>query len=875
MEEYSPVDFNKPGNCSINKVREEKTVKVRIHLHDQPYRSKPEGRQIQEISSTITRKITETGIQELAVLAGEEGRAFTPAVFQGARRKENFICQQVYALDFDEGFSIKQFEERAEKYDIKPAFLYQTFSSTAANPRFRAVFVNDCEIADAEAASILIRMLQMIFTEADPGCKDVSRIFFGGKALYYIHPRAVMNLFDLALSLQAYLADQNKKNYGRKIVQVGRKLNVEVKNKILCIHRFDQIHKEEKSEDFNAMTSIILVNAQKSSLFYVIEKAQTKEGHRCSRCKKRNGSGRARNVTARLLKEECMLFKDFCETEIAHDFKFLIATNLLQMHNGKQLFFSGRISHVEKWEQTWKYLKHNEYFPWKCGRSGCPYYEQCGSATILERMTDKIRKTRDETFVDIHEAEKLLGEAMEEAVMSGGKGIHLIMAQTALGKTYTYCRIVKKYHTKKPFMIVVPTNKLQEEVGRELEGMEVPVFLTANIDALLERLHLPELKAEVEVLYKRGFGFRVKSLIKNYIKENRGELGVWQLKKLREYLASSDKLDGSACVVTTHVMFLSLPYEKISRYEVIVDEDLLMTVFKNTSSVSFGEMKLALETAAVPKKKAGIIQKLLCAGHGDMVKGNNEELTLEELQRLYDQDLQINTSFTDFLQADIYHVDVENGKVDFFNARKIPDMKMTVVSATLNEELYRNYCRGSKIFTAAVPAAKYKGKLIQYSAHSMSRSNMENIGFGIIMEKVDEIVGDLERNVITFKKFSPDAEIYFGKTEGFNEYKGKDLAVIGTPHNVPFLYNLIGAYLGYRTDDRLSVRYVENGMYAFPFMTFRDKEIRNLQFYFIESELEQAIGRARILRHDCTVYLFSNFLCRQAQLRQEICFPEE
>ena len=85
MEEYSPVDFNKPGNCSINKVREEKTVKVRIHLHDQSYRSKPEGRQIQEISSTITRKITETGIQELAVLAGEEGRAFTPAVFQGAK----------------------------------------------------------------------------------------------------------------------------------------------------------------------------------------------------------------------------------------------------------------------------------------------------------------------------------------------------------------------------------------------------------------------------------------------------------------------------------------------------------------------------------------------------------------------------------------------------------------------------------------------------------------------------------------------------------------------------------------------------------------------------------------------------------------------
>jgi hypothetical protein len=36
----------------------------------------------------------------------------------------------------------------------------------------------------------------------------------------------------------------------------------------------------------------------------------------------------------------------------------------------------------------------------------------------------------------------------------------------------------------------------------------------------------------------------------------------------------------------------------------------------------------------------------------------------------------------------------------------------------------------------------------------------------------------------------------------------------------------------------------------------------------IESDLEQAVGRARLLRYDCTVNLFSNFPLRQAVMRE-------
>ena len=58
---------------------------------------------------------------------------------------------------------------------------------------------------------------------------------------------------------------------------------------------------------------------------------------------------------------------------------------------------------------------------------------------------------------------------------------------------------------------------------------------------------------------------------------------------------------------------------------------------------------------------------------------------------------------------------------------------------------------------------------------------------------------------------------------------------------------------------------VHNG-YHFRFTTFQDAELRAIHFWMIESELEQAVGRARLLRHDCTAHLFSNFPLNQAKM---------
>ena len=55
----------------------------------------------------------------------------------------------------------------------------------------------------------------------------------------------------------------------------------------------------------------------------------------------------------------------------------------------------------------------------------------------------------------------------------------------------------------------------------------------------------------------------------------------------------------------------------------------------------------------------------------------------------------------------------------------------------------------------------------------------------------------------------------------------------------------------------------------FCFNTYDNKILRNLQLWFINTELEQAVGRARLLRTDCTVYLYSNLPMKQAEFLYE------
>jgi hypothetical protein len=126
-------------------------------------------------------------------------------------------------------------------------------------------------------------------------------------------------------------------------------------------------------------------------------------------------------------------------------------------------------------------------------------------------------------------------------------------------------------------------------------------------------------------------------------------------------------------------------------------------------------------------------------------------------------------------------------------------------------------------------------------------------------------------HTITFLEFEKGGDsMHFGNTAGRDEWKGENIDVIGTPHLPEWIYKLFAFSLGLDFDLDAVINpnaIVEHNGYRFRFAAFEDKQLQNIQFYMIESEMEQAVGRARLLRCDCTVNLYSNFPLRQANLK--------
>lgn len=837
---------------------------VKVHLMDKKYTVKPEGK-YGFINNNIIKKISKVDIDTLAEKVSN-GHAFTPAIFHGRRKLENFAQEQVFALDFDTGITVEGFLTRAEQYQIPPAFVYATYSHSEEKPRFRAVFVHDCVIKDRRAASIILGMLHQIFPEADKNCVDASRFYLGGKGLFCKNVEAEINIKDLSISMQQWMMEEDPKNYARNVKRFGKKQGIRVKDGILMIRR---AAKWEQTEEIPTDQQILIGNQQDGTPSYIIEMGD-KSGIKKEQAENKRDIRIIQNKTYQDIANVCHLFQDFYEKDLSHQQKFFLATNLFHIKRGQKLFFDGLVDNQAKWKIQWKYIKANTYAPEYCNKADCPYEAECESKSLYDKLANRIKRIKKaESYMDMDGAVGILDTALKDALAKQVNGIYLIQAQTSIGKTTAYCKIARDWNGQKPLMIAVPTINLQRQVENDLISCDVMPYLTPNKKEVLRTLGLDELADEVERLYEAGFDDKVNLSIKEYKKKHQNDLDTYTQKELGKLLQSHKKLNGSQCVVTTHAMLLSIPLETLKKYEIIVDEDILMTLFKNTGSIPFQELESLLESVPLPFAAGSRIQEIMEMEDGAVGYTGLNDLGDGIQDILYRKGIFFHSPIPKFLGSSTFYVDTQEEQVHYFYERKIPDVKMVIVSATINKKLYVNYCRDRFVHYMNVPLVQYQGKLIQYTAHSMSRSCIDNFGYNKVKENVLQITQNPNINWITFRKFDASRDIYFGKTEGFNHYKGQDLVVLGTPHNVPFLYRLIGKHLGYQAEDKMSVSIAEYHGYSFPIMTFQDLDMRNIQFYFLDSELEQAIGRARLLRYSCKVYLFSNFPCKQAEIIQD------
>ena len=156
---------------------------------------------------------------------------------------------------------------------------------------------------------------------------------------------------------------------------------------------------------------------------------------------------------------------------------------------------------------------------------------------------------------------------------------------------------------------------------------------------------------------------------------------------------------------------------------------------------------------------------------------------------------------------------------------------------------------------------------------SLSRSALAK-NFKKAVEKIKKESPGI-KNMITFKSYKEKFEkegfnvvCNYGKCQGLNTYEGQDLIVAGTPNMDERVYLLLAATILkdvalFKNQDYMNVQ--RNG-FEFYFNSYEKHDnsvesnlLREIQFMYIENDLIQAVGRSRLLNHDCTVHLYSNF----------------
>lgn len=156
---------------------------------DKKYNQKPTGLEVAHIQKAL--KPTSIDIRTLAE-GMSNGCTFKPAYLNGTTSKE-FISQEIFALDFDDGFTIDEALNRCKQKNILPAFGYTSFSHKPEHHKFRLIFHSDKVITDCEERDKIQLALMTIFPECDKVCKDPARLFFGGKGLICLDENAVIN----------------------------------------------------------------------------------------------------------------------------------------------------------------------------------------------------------------------------------------------------------------------------------------------------------------------------------------------------------------------------------------------------------------------------------------------------------------------------------------------------------------------------------------------------------------------------------------------------------------------------------------------------------------------------------------------------------
>lgn len=880
---------------------------IKVSFDNQGYQSKPSDKEAAMINKRIGRNIkvlsSASSIRSFMLEVGQHGHTFSPATFSNGEKKNEYFAQmQLLVLDFDGTISYESVCERAEQYELPILSAYDTFSSDDHN-RFRIIFLNDVSITNIMAAKIYKNALMTIFPEADRSDHDISKMYYGGKELLYFDdslPR--VNIESIIRNMSCYLKDKyGSTHYKRYIKQFANKNGIRLNKKgLLDISVTNNSTENMSTLDLgkNSPNAIIIYKDNGDILpksYYQIYLEE--HGTPCSASKKNHKNhSEYRSKMMKDINQKCQLFREFESgiRRLHHEELFGISTNLIHIETGintlKDIisrypqFYDE--SKQNKWNYYLPYIKDQQYGPMECNMF-CPHKDTCKhrvsilSTAKLKRGTMERIPNYEETYYPIEDVQRDLARKLEQAASAEDKMWHIIKAQTAAGKTEAYLNLMKS--SDKRFLIVVPTNKLKWDVKSRAEKLGIDLMVSPSLDEIKDEM--PDyIWNYIKFLRDTGQHSKVYSFIEKMVLEENVVCLKKYLKKLREF----ENYVGNT--ITTHRKFLSMNKNIIKKYDVvIIDEDIILSsIVPDQCEIPISVLKKILKRiekvemysgrkdtyAQLSKKirqlfrkiKKDSLFKLFGFEWEDEEWNNDEKENGDDILGLADIPSFCLAEHFMYRQAS-KEKNLSEDSIVFLKPYKFKNIKHIMVSATVDKDICE-YCFGKQnVKFYECKQAHYVGTLNQYYDKTMSRQCIDEDTS--ILKKISDWSGF--DHMITFKKYAVD-DMYFGNAIGCDYLKGQDIDVVGTPYQVDFLYKLFPFSLGLDIDGDATMKSCEvshNG-YTFYFTTFGAEHdiLRRFHLWMIESELEQAVGRARLLRCNCTVNLFSNFPLRQAVMKK-------
>jgi hypothetical protein len=761
--------------------------------------------------------------------------------------------------DIDHDLSFNDACSRCVRFGIQPCFAYSTFNAVD-NERFRMAFLLPYVIEDKRLRNIVAQALLVFFPECDKNCADPSRLFYGGKKLLLEDYDQTIDIPGLIEGMCEYLFTEDPQHAARKLSNYCKITGVQLTNGLPAIELIDSgeyitspvINSTRLAGNSPLANQSILIHYNPNMHTLITE----------------NGGPREliRNFDWDDLETNCQLYKEFKNNirSLDHNERFGLATNLLCIQGGEKIFKESLMLRIDydkpKWRGTVTYIKKKAYLPKQCNKY-CPYADSCEHDKNLIGTTKlprgMIRVIKDPICRPLEEVEQELLEIWDQTFLkTNDHKVHVIKAPTGIGKTELYLPLTGT-------VIAVPTHRLQKEIAKRMDEK-------GNHDYLLTP-ELPELSSADKAILDHYYAVGAYKEATKYI-YHLANTGNVKVQKYVDILDEIKRNMDNKTIITTHARLL---YMETRCDKIIIDEDILSELIQQKTVLlrDLGKIAKRLKGTNLKIMNSFIdyfekAQELLVfpiplgGGDGDRIKKiaiNSPDITTNVLGLF---------GATHFLRS------VANGEnvIHYVTRRELPkDKTYIILSATASEEIYK-LLFGDQLVFHDLGYAMVQGRLHQYPERSYSREVIRNDPK--LLGKAKDIIGK-NAKVITYKEFEDNFEhtvAHFHALKGLDELGGNDLAIIGTPNSNPFSYLLIASALGVRLggfeDNNLKYRKVSNANHEFYFNTFdNNKTLRDIQFSYVESELQQAIGRARLIRNDVTVTLFSNYPVPGAEFR--------